>query len=145
MKTYTQAELRIIDRLVAESFFGESRPEHPGNDWCHYRSAPLFSPRKRWMMTTDCPEHNGTTVWGGWMPMHYSTHIETAWKIAEHRDWCNGINRGNRGHGPEWNCGVIVDGRIVYVWGATAPIAICLAALAAVGVDVSAEIAKVGA
>ena len=126
-----------LDCLIADKFFGEPKPPHPGNGWYqpHSSSGGEQSPQKRWYMTTNAPDHGKDGQWGGWKPMPYSQYVHNAWDVMEklrtmfshvalHADngWgCTVWNIDEDGESSDWIGPFNAD---------TAPLAICLTAKA---------------
>jgi len=129
---------RELDALIAEKVLGITGIEHGDSDWWE-EDFPLS---EGWLIR----DHDYREV------PHYSTDIAAAWQIVELMTSRMGYqNLGFRWVGPVfkpetdyldttwplgttcWYVMVEADGRREYLYADTAPLAICSAALAAIG------------
>lgn len=149
----TPAELRAIDALVAEKVMGLGEIEHDypcgiHPDCCEYEAPDTREQASRW-------DDDVRPIWrehhdNGWVQIHvvsfYSTSIAAAWQVVERllarRMYPDLISTQS-----QWKC--IVDKYIeldeiddndinwpIEAEADTAPLAICLAALRVVGVEI---------
>ena len=73
-----------------------------------------------------------------WKPFQPSTKIDHAWRVLEEFTWPQFYTRLVRTEKGNWRCDIDLnggDGPVRSAYAKTAPLAICRAALAAVGVD----------
>lgn len=124
---------REFDALVAEKVMG-----------CKglgFKSLTQIDPNTLDYQSCDCPGHPHAIEWndmGGrrYALKHYSTDISAAWEVVEKlsRNGCYGFDLGwtSSTNGKPWHA-TFAGGRDAHAWAETAPHAICLAALKAVG------------
>ena len=118
---------RELDALVAEKVMGWSYQDFPDGPCPHV---------KHWYATSPCPNDAMDPSWRGRLPC-FSTDIAAAWEVVEKDDGWGFDWRLKRwaASSKPWTCIAdrITDSRRFYVEAVTAPLAICLAALAATG------------
>jgi len=122
-----------LDALVAEKVMGESRPTHPPNDWQIKTQAD--SAGGNWFAGTTGYQNGDEPIW---IPCPFSRSIASAWKIIEHDVLLETLHLRHSGQQGEWEASFCAfPGTIGH--GQTAPHAICLAALRAIGVSKTAQ------
>ena len=117
---------REIDALIHEKVFGR----------CAHQWLQHLSPMQCFKCGQAETQYTKTPF--------YSTDIAAAWQIVEQLDSCEISQNGashveNPDHKKGWRANHTRDGRIYLAFAETGPMAICLAALQAVGVDVKEE------
>lgn len=110
---------RELDAMVAEKVFGW---EPAVNPWGDGRNIG-------WNLPPCIPNELERRTWSR-DPLPYSTDISAAWQVVEK------IGLGIQPCGDGWVCGIPGNRSKPSVLGASAPLAICLAAMKAVGVKV---------
>lgn len=113
-------DLRKLDTLVAEKVMGWNQLEHMGLKRIIWK--PGYSDDVAWFND----------------PPRYSTDIAAAWEVfeASEKEWRMDIISRDSDNRDGWIVGSYDPDRVISK-GRTAPLAICLAALKAKGVDVS--------
>ena len=144
---------RALDALVAEKIFGwvwiRSLAHYPpprGREWqrelCPGDKVPKPSEAGDWLPAHgDEPANETTQIWEGSIP-RYSTDIAAAWQVLEHLktlgDYPEEVLMLSWNPRSDWWVHSERYPRSIEVNAETAPLAICLAALAAVGVETEA-------
>lgn len=127
---------RELDALVSENVIGNSLFTE-GDDW-EYGNFDGFTNQKR-CVHCGFTNHNGNTYFHECAVPHYSTDIHTAWSVVEKLNsmFTNVAVCHDNGWGVRlWNIGSDgAESGSVQASADTAPRAICLAALKALGIE----------
>jgi hypothetical protein len=123
---------RKLDALVAERVMGEHTPVFIPHDPSTFLT-DIRSENGNWYLTSDYEA--GDVPY--WCPLPFSTNIAAAWMVVEKlREQSIAVTVSTMGPRAETGVHTTVCGTgSPHTWAESAPLAICLAALKAVGVD----------